>query len=66
MNGGDEGGSRKTDRALIVSVAALLLGVATFAANLNDKSGEKAVELEKRLMRIECKLRIGECEGTGR
>ena len=65
MNGGGEGGgNRPANWGLMVAVASLVLTLAQFWASLNDQGREKSVELEKRLMRIECKLRIGECEGA--
>lgn len=61
MNGGGEGDGRRIDWPLVISIAALLFGVVQFVREMNDDSQARAVELEKRLCRIEAALSKGEC-----
>ena len=63
MNGGDEGGGRKTEWSLIVQVAGFLFAVAAWANGFTDNSEADAVKLENRLTKIEAKLGM---EGEGR
>ena len=61
MNGGGEGDGRKTDWNVALQVAGFLFGVAAFASQMADDDQARAVELEKRLCRIEAALSKGEC-----
>lgn len=64
MSGGGEGGRGRTDWPLVISIAALLFGIVQFLISLNNDDQARAVELEKRLTAIECKLRLGACAGN--
>ena len=63
MNGGDEGGNRKTDWPMIIQVAGFLFAVAAWTNDFTDDSEARAVILAERLTVIECKLGMDKCGG---
>ncbi len=63
MNGEGEGGGRKTDWPLVISIAALLFGVVQFVIAMTDDTQARAVANEARLTVIECKLGLDKCGG---
>jgi hypothetical protein len=62
VNAGGEGSGGKIDWPLVISIAALLFGVVQFVREINDDSEALAVEMEKRLCRIEAAVGVGECK----
>jgi hypothetical protein len=63
VNGGDEGGNRKTDWPMIIQVARFLFAVAAWTNDFTDDSEARAVILAERLTVIECKLGMDKCGG---
>jgi len=59
--GGDDKGGATIDWPLVISIAALLFGVVQFVEKMNNNGEARAVQLEKRLCRIEAAEKVGEC-----
>ena len=59
--GGEDKGGARIDWPLVISIAALLFGVVQFVREINDDGEARAVQLEKRLCRIEAAEKVGEC-----
>ena len=61
MTGGGEDKGGKIDWPLVISIAALLFGVVQFVREINDDGEAKAVAMERRMSKIECKLHMEGC-----